>query len=248
VTGAEVLTTWLGTPENQFGGMGNSGRISFSSGGYVAKPYGSSESLEGLRIPIWSTKYLNTRWFGPSPVLIESDIQPAGHDGLTGTVTNRLSVPLEDAILAIGKHVYLLGKIEPNATVRVELSKDRQLSGLLSENTKKYYHGPNQVSEETLSRPELVLSIMFHNSRDPSAEGPKENAVLHNLDLTGQLALGRPMLVARINRPAAELVLENSGVEPKIEQTTMLRTILPLNGKPKGASASAGTAKENPSK
>ena len=51
---------------------------------------------------------------------------------------------------------------------------------------------------------------------------------LHDLDLTGQLALDRPMLVARIDRPAAQLVLGNAPAPPKIDQTTMLRVILPL--------------------
>ena len=36
------------------------------------------------------------------------------------------------------------------------------------------------------------------------------NATLHDLDLTGQLALDRPMLVARIDRPGAQLVLDNA--------------------------------------
>ena len=36
------------------------------------------------------------------------------------------------------------------------------------------------------------------------------------------------MLVARINRPGAQLVLENAPSTPKIDQTTMLRIILPL--------------------
>jgi hypothetical protein len=227
--GSEVLMSWLGTPDSQFGGMGGTGRMGFSSGGYASAPIGSSERLENLRVAIWSTKYLNARWFGSSPALAEADIQPAGTDRLTGTVTNRLSVPMEDAILAYGKHVYLLGKIEPNATIRVELTKDRQLSGLLNENSKKYLEGAQLSPEDRLKRPELVLSVMFHDSRDPASEGPKANTVLRNLDLTGLLALGRPMLVAQVNRPAAELVLENAGVDPKIEQTTMLRIMLPLN-------------------
>ncbi len=52
-------------------------------------------------------------------------------------------------------------------------------------------------------------------------------------DLTGQLALDRPMLVARIDRPAATVVLENAVTPPKVAQTTMLRVSLPLS-KPAG--------------
>src|SRR5207253_11441852 len=100
------------------------------------QPPGGSEKLEGVRIPIWSTKLLSGRWFGPAPALVESDLIPAGTDRLVGTVTNRMDVPLEDAIVAYGKHVYQLGRIAPGASVRVELSQDRQLSGLLNSQAK----------------------------------------------------------------------------------------------------------------
>ncbi len=49
-----------------------------------------------------------------------------GTDRLDGTVTNRQAVPLEDAILAFGKQVYLLGTLAPGATVRVELTQRPQ--------------------------------------------------------------------------------------------------------------------------
>jgi hypothetical protein len=46
--------------------------------------------------------------------------------------------------------------------------------------------------------------------------------------LTGLLALKRPMLVARINRPGAQLRLDNVPSPPKIDQLTLVRIILPL--------------------
>jgi hypothetical protein len=225
----EVLTTWLGVPEAQFGGMGNSGRIGFTSGGYNAMPVGGSVWLENVRVPIWSTKYLTSRWYGPSAPLAESELLPAGSDRLNGTVTNRLGIPIEDAILAFGKHVYILGKLEPGVPVRVELAQDRQLAGRLKDDSKKYLDGAELASHGgTISRADLMVSVMFHDSRGNSTEGPKTNVVLSTLDLTGQLALDRPMLVGKVNRPAARLVLGNSGVPPKVEQTTVVRAILPL--------------------
>ena len=232
-TGAEVLTSWMGTPENQFGGMGNSGRMGFSSGGYSAEPVGSSERLEGVRVAIWSTKSLTSRWYGPSPNLVEADLLPSGIDRLTGTVVNRLPIPLEDAILVFGRQVYQIGDMAPNVVIRVELTKDRYLSGLLGESAKHYINDQNQApQQEKLDRADLLIGIMFHDSRDPGSEVPKENAVFRSLDLSGQLALGRPMLVGKLKRPAAALVLDNAGVEPKTEQTTIVRMILPLAKKP----------------
>jgi hypothetical protein len=228
--GTEVLMSWLGVPEPGFGGMGNSGRMGFGGGGYASQPMGASEKLDGVRIPIWSTKLLSGRWFGPAPALVDSDLIPAGTDRLVGTVTNRMDVPLEDAIVAYGKHVYQLGKVAPRASVRVELSQDRQLAGLLGSLAKNYLPGNDfNSSGRRIARADLLLALMFHDSQATAGgDRPMASNPLHYLDLTGQLALNRPMLVARVDRPAATLVLENAPTPPKVEQTTMIRVILPL--------------------
>ena len=66
-SGTEVVTTWFSAPENQFGAMGNSGRrFSFAGNGYAYEPTSGVERLENVRIPIWSTKCITSRWFGPA--------------------------------------------------------------------------------------------------------------------------------------------------------------------------------------
>jgi len=233
--GTEVMVTWLGVPEPGFGGMGGGGRIGFSGGGYASTPPGGSEALEGVRIPIWSTKLVTARWFGPSPPLADSDLLPVGTDRLSGTVTNRMTVPLKAAILAFGKHVYELGDLAPGAAVRVELSPDRQLSGLLKDHRPNATPEGSEGSDSRIVRSDLVLALMFHDSQTTSASA--ENAMssnpLHYLDLTGLLALDRPMLVGRVDRPAARLILGNAPAPPRVDQTTMVRVLLPL-GKPPG--------------
>ena len=114
--------------------MGSSNRrFSFVASGYSYEPTGELERLENVRVPIWSTKAVTARWLGPGPgaPLVDADLRPVGTDRLAGTITNRQSFPLEDAILAFGKQVYLLGTLAPGATVRVELTSDRNLAGLL---------------------------------------------------------------------------------------------------------------------
>jgi hypothetical protein len=231
--GTEVMVSWLGVPEPGFGGMGNSSRMGFSGGGYASMPVGTSEMLEGVRIPIWSTKLLTGRWFGPAPVLAEADLVPVGTDRLAGTVTNRLPVAMKDAIVAFGKHVYIIGDLAPGESKRVELAQDRQLSGLMKSRSGNVMPDPSAASDR-IGRPDLVLALMFHDSQSTfSSERQMANNPLHYLDLTGQLALDRPMLVGRLDRPAARLVLGNAPAPPRIDQTTMLRVILPL-GKPPG--------------
>ena len=232
-TGTELLTTWFSVPERQFGAMGGANRrFNFIGGGYSYQPTGTLERLENVRIPIWSTRSLSCRWFGPGTAMVASDLRPVGTDRLTGTVTNRQKYTLEDAILAFGKQVYMLGPIRPGATVQVSLAGDRYLSGYLRERGANYLTDQPWNRNLKINRADLLQAVMFHDSQSSrGAEPTSGNSALHDLDLTGQLALDRPMLVARINRPGAQLVLENAPGPPKIDQTTMLRIILPLNRK-----------------
>lgn len=233
--GTDVMLTWFGVPEPGFGGMGNRSQMNFSSGGYTYLPAGGAEKLEGVRIPIWSTKCLTGRWFGPGPAtpLIESDLRPAGPDRLEGAVTNRVGVPLHDTILAFNRQIYLLGKIEPGATVRVALSQDRQLSGHVREKISNYLSRQpyyNAGAGTRINRADLLLGLMFHDAVAASTtDSMVASNALTDIDLTGLLQLDRPMLVARVDRAPSRLVLENAPSEPRVDQTTLLRVILPLD-------------------
>ena len=204
-------------------------RFSFGGGGYSYEPTGGVELLKDVRIPIWSTKCITARWFGPAAPLVDSDLQPVGTDRLAGTVTNRQAVPLEDAILAFGKQVYLLGTLAPGATVQVELTSDRNMSGHLKDNLPHYLSNQPWNRDSKIDRADLLLAVMFHDSESNlGSEHALASGPLHDLDLTGQLALQRPMLVARIKRPGARLDLDNVPSPPKIDQLTLVRIILPL--------------------
>jgi hypothetical protein len=231
--GTEVVMSWFSVPEDQFGGMGSSGRrFSFVGSGYSYEPESGVESLKNVRIPIWSTKCISSRWFGPAEPLVDSDLQAAGTDRVGGTLTNRQSIPLEDAILAYGKQVYPLGKIEPGATVRI-MPNDRALSGLLKSKLSNQRVDQPGNNESHIDRADLLLAVMFHDSESSTpGEQVFANDPLNAVDLSGQLALERPMLVARINRVGAQLALENEPSPPKIDQVTLVRIILPLT-KPK---------------
>jgi hypothetical protein len=61
---------------------------------------------------------------------------------------------------------------------------------------------------------------------------------LHYLDLSGQLALDRPMLIADFEDPACTITLGGAAQPPLIDQTTVVRLILPLK---RGSEAEAKT-------
>ena len=69
--------------------------------------------------------------------------------------------------------------------------------------------------------------MMFHNSGG-SRNNTLDSRQFHELDLTGQLLLDRPMLVADIDGAAADTFLGALSTPPHINQTTVLRVILPL--------------------
>ncbi|QEH32824.1 hypothetical protein OJF2_13080 [Aquisphaera giovannonii] len=244
-SGTELVTSWFSVPEAQFGGIGGGNRhFNLVGGTYAYAPAGSLERLEGVRIPIWSTRSVTARWFGRTGALVEANLRPVGTDRLAGTITNRLGYPLTDALLAFGKQVYLLDELAPGATVKVELSSDRNLAGELRSRAPSYSADQYRNARTSINRGNLLLAAMFHESESGRAGGDRlSNVLLNELDLTGQLALDRPMLVARIGRPGAQLALENVPSRPKIDQTTLLRIILPLGGKkPAPGAADVGAA------
>jgi hypothetical protein len=228
--GTEVLTSWFSVPEPQFGAMGGSNRrFSFVGGGYSYEPSGGLERLESVRIPIWSTKTITAQWYGPASPMIDSDLHAVGHDRLAGTVTNRQSFPLGDSILAFNKQVYLLGTLAPGATISVALSSDRFLSNHLRSKIPNYASDQSWNRNQKINRADILVSLMFHESEtNRSNDQTLSNVTLHELDLTGQLALDRPMLVGKIDRPGAQLALGNAASPAKVDQTTVIRFILPL--------------------
>ena len=217
--GTEVLATWFGVPEPGFGGM-SGGRMSFGSGGYAYGPPGSAEVLENVRVPIWSTKSLTARWTAPGPAtpLIESDLRPMGPDRLEGTVANRAGFPLNDAILAFNRQVYLLGTIAPNATIRVELSQDRQLSGHLRAQMPTTCPRILTTNDTTaINRADLMLALMFHDAITNSATTaqPIASIPLHGLDSPVCWPSTAQCWSPRIDRPLSRLVLENAPSAPR---------------------------------
>ena len=169
--GTELLTTWFSVPEAQFGAMGGRNRrFSFAASGYAYEPTGLLERLENVRVPIWSTKAITASWLGPGPStpLVDTDLRPVGKDRLAGTITNRQSYPLEDALLAFGKQVYLLGTLAPGATVKVELTGDRNLANLLKDRSADYLSNQPANRDRKINRADLLLALMFHGSESTS--------------------------------------------------------------------------------
>ena len=82
-------------------------------------------------------------------------------------------------------------------------------------------------TNENINRVDLIREMMFHDS-DTSGQALIPSRTHHEVDLSGLLALGRPMLVATIDRPGTRLILKPESGEAKTEQTTLLRVLMPI--------------------
>lgn len=236
--GTDVLLSWFGAPESGLRGMNTRGQggMGFGGGGYSYGPVGKAEELEDVRVGIWSTKGFVARWSAPAPAdgaIVEVDLQAVGNDRLAGTLINRLPVALKDVIVVYGKQVYYnIGTIEPGEAFPLgnasDRSLDRSLASYLQEKRKNFTPVNFYMNQnEAISRVDLIREMMFHDV-DQSGLESVPSRTHHEVDLSGQLALGRPMLVATIDRPGTQLVLKDNPNPPKIEQTTLLRLILPI--------------------
>lgn len=220
------LVSVFGPPEPQIGG---GGALGLTAGGYTYTPAGEAEALAGVRIPIWSTKSFTARWFGPAAAaMVESDLVPAGSDRLEGTVVNRCDATLRNAVLIFNNQVYdQVGDLPPGASARVgPTSRVRPLSGYLEDCARRAGGDTPAAPTAAPSFADLMRTLMFRQGMNPKTTTPP-SLPLRGLDLTGQLALGRPMLVAELDAPAAELNLEGAPKnDARIEQTTVVRIIL----------------------
>jgi hypothetical protein len=229
--GTETVVSWFSPPNSRLAGPG--GRVGLGGGGYDYGP--EAESVDGVRVAIWSTKSFEGRWVArTSTTAVDADLTPARGDRVGGTITNRLGRPLRNAQLAFGKHIYKLGDIKPNQTIRVDPERNvESLSNALGAiadrldrqvNVTYYSNEPEQPMR--VAGPDLVRLLMFHDGLKARAtEFP--SVPLHRLDLSGQLELRRPMLVAELDGPAAALELTGASARPKLNQTTVLRVVLP---------------------
>jgi len=235
--GTEMVLSWFAAPESGLRGMNSRGQgVGFAGAGYTYSPPGRAERLEDVRIGIWSTKGVLARWYGPAPqagAMLDVDLVPVGTDRLAGTVTNRLPYALKNTVIAFGKEIYHeIGTLQPGATVQVDRTDPRSLGNYVGETHKRLFTAnPSTGQPSIINRADLAREMMFHDSAGATDE-TIASRTHRELDLSGQLLLDRPMLVAEIDRPGAVLNLGNAPGTVKTDRTTLLRIILPLKQDP----------------
>ncbi len=233
-----VLTSWFGAPD--MGGYGGGGAGVGFGGGYDYAPLSMPEELKGVRVNIWSTKSFTGRWTAPMDApLLESDLAADGPDRLKGTVTNIGARTMKNSVMFFGRYVYPMNEIAPGATVT--LGEAQSLVGYMdglnrgggpgravyANYGRQQYQATGDDAGAIDDRPDLVRTLMFHRGLGEKATS-MPSVAFRSIDLTDQLEMRRPMLVAEFDGPAAQLRLSGHGGAPKMAQTTVVRVILAL--------------------
>jgi hypothetical protein len=184
------LLTWMGRPDNTPWGMGRSGSQGFFRNPYWFVPEQSAAALEGVPIPVWTTKAFTASWTAPlastplKAALVYHHNDKATNRILSGTLQNNLPVELHDAWLMYDSHCYPLKQALPSSKeegkvleVALELSEKKDFSAWMSQAEPDAT--PRGVSfNPTTSMKQLLFYDMLIN---PNVLG---NHTLRHLDLS----------------------------------------------------------------
>jgi hypothetical protein len=195
--------SWFTPPGEGWGGM----HAAAGAGSPLVEGYRISSSLSRIRnvtIEDASTRAFCARWSGEARPLLEAEIRATADGGLHGTLTNRLSVPLEPAVLLFGRWGYVLGKIEPGASLELAKLERRDLDAVLkqhevlrNEKSQVYLHTSKPYDPASIDLPTIVQTMMFYQL----AGGRPYTGLADNqqtfVDFSHLVRLGRAVLVAR---------------------------------------------------
>ena len=237
-----VIFSWLGLPGSALGGMDPK----TTNPPLTDEPYDFSTDLERLLdmpIHVWSTRSLTAQWSSPEPAGLSADISLNEDDVLTGELTSELDVPLTDCWLAYDRWVYPLDRIEPGQTVDLAPRwKDREV--LLSRLTrnrveydelkKQYVAVSSPYDRQSFDVPMILRQMMFYQASGGYQYAGLLNRYQSSIDLSGQLQLGRAILIGFSDRPSGQLLRSPDGKNwqpitgPEDKHWTCYRFVIPI--------------------
>jgi hypothetical protein len=212
-----VLLSWMGKPDDSYGGMGRSRSQSLFRRTYNYAP--DATGLEGVPIQVWSMKSFDGSWVRPvnpeTPPFV-ADLKFGGEDNRrpVGTITNQLPFDLIDVHLIVGQGpnrggtVYSLDKNLSSGTPQRILGNraGRPLSDWLT-NSNVAQPLPGQQRPAASSKNDVFKHMSFFEV-DPNSR-QKRNITMRNLDVSWRLRLkNEAILVGRVapkNSPAETL-------------------------------------------
>ena len=185
---APVVVTWMGKPDESYGGYNRARSQSLFHRTYRYEP--DAAGLREVPIQVWSSKSFTANWEGS---WLANPRQGLRHQEsprkLEGRVTNPLPIPLEDVALIygegapVGVKIYLLDKLAPGeskpivdgTTKSQNMTSWRESLPVFHQN----YYGQYQNLPNVPSAP-LMKQIMFYSA--VSDQGQNRDSALRYLD------------------------------------------------------------------
>jgi hypothetical protein len=196
---------WFGTPGASFRTLANPGSV----GGVLSRRgyrFGDSAatSIEQCPIPIWSLKSFMYRWVAQSSEMVKCELIYNEVGGsVRGTIENKLPFALTEVAVVFREKVYMISRLEPATPI--------DLGGVRAITKGSYYSARNSVSSGSAGfNPEFILREMSFSSQYGTGAdlSKRTNHFLAELDLQDRIdQLGRAMILATVDRPAADLWL-----------------------------------------
>lgn len=198
---ADVNLSWMGRPDTSYGGYGRARSQSLFRRAYNYTP--DASGLEGVPIQVWSSKSFAASYERPidGQLPFSADIRYEGQGRLSGTVTNHLSVPLENASLIYGGSmsggmVYSFDEVlQPNVATRLSLkSPPRELAQwpdtMAPTSTPRPGYGG---SVQTMTTDNIFKRLVFHGAYPPVNQ--PRNLALRELDEFWRLGLKNEVIL-----------------------------------------------------
>jgi hypothetical protein len=215
---ATVHFSWLGLPGSALGGMGSR----TTNPPVFNRPYDFAPELDAvLNVPIkvWSTKSLTARWSSETSLDLDADLIQGTEDELLGSITNTLDIPLQDCLLAFGRHGYTLGTLAPGQTFDLEPGTTRSeletfLTGRrLEQDAKRKGYTQTFTPYDLLSYdvPAILRQMMFFEAAGGRRYAGVDNEYQRFVDLSDLLADGRAILVCYSRKPGQETTDKSAG-------------------------------------
>lgn len=235
-----TLLGWFGLPGTAMGGLdGAAAGPALWRRAYRSVPL--QDRLEGVPIQVWSSKSFAARWSHTSPPGLTAKLSTDFEQVPRGTITNATPFALSDALLAYGRWAIAFDRpIEPGETVdlgsgvseldRTELATRITSRRMLYDDAKKQFVASAQAYDlQGFHYGEILKQMMFYQAVD----GQQYTQLAHRhqqfVDLSGLLAAGRAILMARGPAGAARLDLNGSPLGPEqLNHETYYRFVIPV--------------------
>jgi len=239
-----ALLTWVGVPENTFGGMLRSGGVGLGSLGYQI----GNDVVERVAMPVWSTCDLRSRWNATATPPVKSTLKLTGNRMLDGSITHSFPGPLKNWSLAHNGRIYVprpgdgkaktipanrIWPVKANARGRAiasELTNTRVVLikrklGEGGETSRDVQAAYDALSTDTAY---IVRMLSLHEAAGGTSYTGLTNSHLTELDLS-RIAEGTQtaILMGEIDVPASTVSLDDEALETT-RSRTFVRILLPV--------------------